>query len=73
MILKTHRIIFAALMLTAITLFFFDWTHAFLGTVRNPNGLTVGEGSWLEKIQFFPALMRHALWIVLLILYGTFK
>ena len=65
MILKTLRILLAVAMLAAITLFFFDWTQAFLGTAQNPDGLTVGQGSWLEKIQFFPALLHHAHWIVL--------
>ena len=72
MILKTLRIIFAVAMLAAITLFFFDWTQAFLGTAQNPDGLTVGQGSWLEKIQFFPALLHHAHWVVLAILAVTF-
>lgn len=72
MILKTLRILFAVVMFAAVTLFFFDWTQAFLGTVQNPGNLNASDGSWLEKIQFFPALLHHAHWIVLTILICTF-
>jgi len=72
MILRTLRTILAVVMLAAITFFFFDWTQAFLGTAQNPGGLNVGDGSWLEKIQFFPALLHHAYWIALAILVCTF-
>ncbi len=112
--LKYTRIILAVLMFTAVTLFFFDWTHIMLATARDeaalvtqtvqepsqtstpaealseadgpaeaaadaetapvetagPSGaaelenLTVEKVSWLERIQFVPALKGHGDWIV---------
>ncbi len=113
--LKYTRIVLAALMFTAVTLFFFDWTHIMLGTARDEAALaaqtvqeptqttpvsqeagdavsdpaetvspetgadseavspkleklTVEEVSWLERIQFIPALKGHGDWIVWTIL-----